>query len=741
MTRLPQAGALSLHKNLSLQTVGSVASTNEAHHNFDVLLERGQLSDAEDQLAFALRGTSTGNPVTSRHFTKLIRAYVEAPVPNHMQARSVFHRMKSHGFAPSFESYIFYMLSRYRDLQASGDSGALTRGRGQVRNIVKCMRNDNMNAMFVFRRVDLTRDQAVDVLNSLRLIWPDFKSPRYHSAVAKPSKHAAATASEIQWQRETAMYVSVPVPTLSLVGPSFTSTQDGGAPSAATALADALGDDSNTTDDVRGTVMAMKLAKLRDELVRCGADSKGHKAQLQERLVRVLHEDASLSSIPRPLQVYREEDGEDTVDAATPESEKLAPVGTPKLLHGFRESLIQRLAVDREEHNLLRRTETGTRPSRYAFGTNPQDHGEYMYSLTNDDLADLTLTAFENELRGHKDGAVLSSLTQNVGRAVCQRHFIKQHAADVSQQLQTVYASYVNLAENRADGDNQTARNLWDAATEQHRDDHPDVDSVALLEWPWSVVMQVGSRLIDLTVGAASMHDIDESMDVPAFFHTYDHTKYRTTSLVQAHPLLCRFFHSANAAEEDEKRGGPESLRLQASLMPMLTLPKPWLGVRSGPYLITPQTLVRVAHDTYQHLSLLSQQESQMTEIYDALNYLGTTPWTINERILDILLPLFQSGEAIPGLKVPAYDIPLPKRPTNADKQVRQCSCCMHHTPFVLPDSFAKERVCHDALFFCWVPYGCSCVFNKTEQPLRPSWGSWLIPMMSYTPVDRRVSL
>ena len=104
----------------------------------------------------------------------------------------------------------------------------------------------------------------------------------------------------------------------------------------------------------------------------------------------------------------------------------------------------------------------------------------------------------------------------------------------------------------------------------------------------------------------------------------------RTTEEVKPHPVLVKLF-------------GPQKLRkirFTSNELPMLVPSVPWLAPSHGGFLLETTNFVRTPED-----SSSSPLESTMLEnrllsaypVFDSLNQLGSTPWKINSKVLDLV--------------------------------------------------------------------------------------------------------
>ena len=104
-----------------------------------------------------------------------------------------------------------------------------------------------------------------------------------------------------------------------------------------------------------------------------------------------------------------------------------------------------------------------------------------------------------------------------------------------------------------------------------------------------------------------------------------------------------------------------EHLGVQPWTLPMISPPNPWRSLNRGGYYSFQTECVRYREDP-SHWALLVQadQAGDLNRLYGALNYLGETPWTINEQVLRIALALWNKGFDVSNLNsltsVPSFD-------------------------------------------------------------------------------------
>lgn len=104
-------------------------------------------------------------------------------------------------------------------------------------------------------------------------------------------------------------------------------------------------------------------------------------------------------------------------------------------------------------------------------------------------------------------------------------------------------------------------------------------------------------------------------------------------------------------------------LTFQSHVMPMLCPPVPWTSPRFGTYLLTDTKLMRSAHGAGQHQLLLEKcGEPDLHAVLDSLNCLGNCAWRINQRLLDVIISIF-NDKGCEKLDVPPPLSEAPKVP------------------------------------------------------------------------------
>uniref|UniRef100_A0AAY4CEM7 DNA-directed RNA polymerase n=1 Tax=Denticeps clupeoides TaxID=299321 RepID=A0AAY4CEM7_9TELE len=101
---------------------------------------------------------------------------------------------------------------------------------------------------------------------------------------------------------------------------------------------------------------------------------------------------------------------------------------------------------------------------------------------------------------------------------------------------------------------------------------------------------------------------------------------------IKPHPVLTQMLSGAMETK----------LTFDSYVMPMLCPPVPWTSPQFGAYLLTPTKLMRTVEGAIQHQLLLEKcQEHELHAVLDSLNQLGNCAWKINQRLLDMIISIF----------------------------------------------------------------------------------------------------
>lgn len=191
------------------------------------------------------------------------------------------------------------------------------------------------------------------------------------------------------------------------------------------------------------------------------------------------------------------------------------------------------------------------------------------------------------------------------------------------------------------------------------------------VSWPSEIRAKVGSLLISLLIHVAKVPVRGKDPvtgdtvtgKAPAFYHGYQYQGGTRVGVLKVHNFLSKYI-----------AGDAPSNMLQPQLLPMLVKPQPWTSWRSGGYLYSSTSVMRTK-DAPEQLAYLkaASNNGDLDQVYDGLNVLGNTAWTINTPLFKVITEVWNKNE--PFLEIPGFSGPpvFPPEPSRSeDPQVRR---------------------------------------------------------------------
>lgn len=193
-------------------------------------------------------------------------------------------------------------------------------------------------------------------------------------------------------------------------------------------------------------------------------------------------------------------------------------------------------------------------------------------------------------------------------------------------------------------------------------------------EWEVSVHAKLGSVLASflLHVSKITVTGTDPSTGArvqgkqPAFYHTYQFVGGQRLGIIKLHKRLI-----AQLASNKQLNA------VQPQLLPMLLPPIKWTAHNSGGYYFSPSAIVRI-RDSAETIAYVkaAAERGNLDEVYQGLNVLGETPWTINAKVLDVVSHFWNTGKEFldipPIVEEPKLPEPLPSNAEPLEKAIYQ---------------------------------------------------------------------
>eukprot|EP01134_Creolimax_fragrantissima_P006470 CFRG6470T1 len=212
---------------------------------------------------------------------------------------------------------------------------------------------------------------------------------------------------------------------------------------------------------------------------------------------------------------------------------------------------------------------------------------------------------------------------------------------------------------------------------------HPEF-GLADLEIPtWSnaVLLKLGAFVIEKVIDNChvqrgrelrplSAQQVLASTDAPlasqrAFHHSYVFSKTKKVGVINMHEKL----REAMIGENIDLR------HVHSTPLPMIAKPLPWTSHNKGGYYNNSKSVLRTpGQSNNAQTRLLARRTNDIHQVLDALNVLGSTPWRINSRVMEVVTHLWNTG-GDNAVKIPtSTPTPYPTKPadfeTNSEAQM-----------------------------------------------------------------------
>lgn len=196
----------------------------------------------------------------------------------------------------------------------------------------------------------------------------------------------------------------------------------------------------------------------------------------------------------------------------------------------------------------------------------------------------------------------------------------------------------------------------------------PDVEPKAqAFQKPWSQTVKalLGSILVKSLIETAKIRVIKEhpvtsetiAQYQPAFSHLTQPRKGKKIGVLMLNTELVSRLKKEPVGE------------FIAKYLPMVCPPKPWTSRFSGGFIRSNTSVVRIKPGEVDQKLYTSAavKRGDMTQVFKGLNVLGQTAWTVNKQVLDVIVEVWNTGEALAN--VPPLDAGLTMPPEPAASQ------------------------------------------------------------------------
>lgn len=192
-----------------------------------------------------------------------------------------------------------------------------------------------------------------------------------------------------------------------------------------------------------------------------------------------------------------------------------------------------------------------------------------------------------------------------------------------------------------------------------------------LPEWPTVVKAKLGAVLISLLIHCAKIEvapknfppkiqrveqykQMENVLSIqPAFLHNYQYVRGKKLGVIKLHPEIVKKLGTE-----------PQRLSVISRHLPMIVEPRPWAGPRDGGYYFSVVRAVRTKDSREQEAYVSAAAlRGDLNQIFLALDVLGCTSWAINEKVFNVILEVWNSGEAVADIPPRELHLEFPPEP------------------------------------------------------------------------------
>lgn len=226
-----------------------------------------------------------------------------------------------------------------------------------------------------------------------------------------------------------------------------------------------------------------------------------------------------------------------------------------------------------------------------------------------------------------------------LGEKVMQRYHIKLREQNgINEKIRTLHKTYCEVLCSGSCPDNP--RQLWQRIIHHSQGNGPSLFH-KYVDWPWGVRCDVGRTLFKILLENIK---IDENLldskrsqvnNAPVLYSLFRKRDYISREEIRPHPVFAKLVRES---KED-------TMKFKTNEVPMLCPPIPWTSPNSGGYLHSHTILLRLPPQfSYQNELVKQAPHGQLYPSLDACNQLGSIPWCVNTKILDLAIKIFNLG-------------------------------------------------------------------------------------------------
>ena len=258
-------------------------------------------------------------------------------------------------------------------------------------------------------------------------------------------------------------------------------------------------------------------------------------------------------------------------------------------------------------------------------------YGPVMLQLDSERMAVIAMHELLSRCMGEYNGTLLVQSSYAVGNAVIAEIHHDEMRRNHKADLEDLDRRFKRITPARV--------NCWAKKT------------LADPKWSRKVCVHLGTRLIDLVIGIATVKGYQDEW-TPAFEHKKVWREGQKKGVVKLTDEADKVLELVHIYRQ----------HLRPRFNPMLCTPWPWTSEQSGGYLQLRPPLVSKPRAEQSR----AIKNADMDVVYEAVNALNSTAWQINPMILPVMEELWQAGG---GDVLPNSDpLPMPEKPGDIER-------------------------------------------------------------------------
>ncbi|KAL8769940.1 MAG: hypothetical protein Q9209_004187 [Squamulea sp. 1 TL-2023] len=300
-------------------------------------------------------------------------------------------------------------------------------------------------------------------------------------------------------------------------------------------------------------------------------------------------------------------------------------------------------------------------------------YGPFLQYLDAKKLSAITILTSMTSLstsRSGDRGDAVSQVVMHIGEAVQDESmaaFLKSVHFDRAYLRDLVRGPRVHEVTKRLKARRQRRHDVADILAGS-----AEITRETLNDYQWS-------KAVKARIGAVLLSIMIDTSKVPVFRkHPDNGTTLEEMQPAFLHQTIYHFgkrvgMLSLNGSMYDKLTKEPVAASLSQKYLPMVVEPKPWTGFREGGFLTSTEPIVRIPQSDEQsrRYCMIATENGDMAQVSAGLDVLSRTPWQINGPVFEVMLDVWNSGEAVGSIAPDNPDAELPPEPVIEDKAAR----------------------------------------------------------------------